>query len=197
MTLVLDLGFDPRWRRLADPGFRCPACGQRHGGLPELNIEKPFEWRGGERQDASSPDIDPRNYLLEDFCVIDNRQFFIRAVAALPLLGGAGATLAFSLFVALSGADFDRYGETFDQTDQSGIGTLPGRIANRIGGFPETLDLACAVRPRTDGSRPLVFVDAPEHPLAKAQHDGITLDQALAILAAMGHDMRPGLTVVN
>ena len=197
MAFVLDLAFDPRWRRLHDPAFVCRGCGQKHGGLPELNMEKPFQWQGGERQDGHSPDIDPRNYLLEDFCVIDNRQFFIRAVLVLPILSGGGREVAFSPWVSLAAADFDRYGESFDAPDQSRMGALPGRLANRIGGFPDTLGLPCAIRPQDGGARPLIGLDAEGHPLAKAQRDGLTFEQALDFYAAVGHDLRSGLTVVN
>jgi hypothetical protein len=197
MTFALDLAFDPRWRRLHDPGFVCPACGQRHGGLPEFNLEKPFQWQGGEKQDASSPDIDPRNYLLEDFCVIGNRAFFLRGVILLPIRGGAGRTLAFSAWVEVPARDFDRYGDSFAAPDQSKMGPMAGRLANLIGGFPDTLGLSCALSPQDGGLRPLIGLDAEGHPLAAAQRDGVTLEQALDFLAAVGHDLRPGLRVVN
>ncbi len=197
MTPALDLNLDPRWKRLHDPAFVCRACGQKHGGVFSLNLEKPFHWQGGERQDGRSPDIDPRNYLLEDFCVIDNRQFFIRCVLDLPILGSGGKIFSFSTWVALSAQDFDRYGDSFDSPDQSSIGTLAGTLANRLGSFPETLGLACAVRPQKGNLRPLLFIDADEHPLSRAQKNGITFEQLLDFYAASGHDIRPGLKVVN
>ncbi len=197
MTLALDLNFDPRWKRLHDPNFVCRSCGQKHGGVFSVNMDKPFDWKGGERQDGSSPDIDPRNYLLEDFCVIDNKQFFIRCVLVLPVIGSRGVDFAFSAWVAVSANDFDRYGDTFTSPDQSILGTLVGKVANRIGSFPDTLDLPCAVRPQKDNSRPLLFIDAEAHPLALAQKNGITFEQLLDFYAASGHDIRPGLTVVN
>jgi hypothetical protein len=197
MTLALDLNFDPRWKRLHDPSFVCRACGQKHGGVFPVNMEKPFPWQGGEVQNAQSPDIDPRNYLLEDFCVIDNRQFFIRCVIVLPIIGGGGAELSFSTWVAVSSADFDRYGDSFDSPDQSSLGTFPGKLANRIGSFADTLDLPCAVRPQKGNDRPLLFIDAEDHPLAKVQKSGITFEQVLDFYAASGHDIRPGLKVVN
>jgi hypothetical protein len=196
MALALDLSLDPRWRRLHDPSFACPACGQKHAGLPELNMEKPFPWQGGEKQDPNAPDIDPRNYLLEDFCVIDNRQFFIRAALELPILGG-GKSAALSCWVAVASGDFDRYGDSFDSPTQSAMGSFAGKIANRFGAFGETLDLPCAVRPQDNRQRPLIGIDHDSHPLALAQRKGITLDQVLDFYAACRHDLRPGLKVVN
>jgi hypothetical protein len=155
------------------------------------------QWQGGERQRGDSPDIDPRNYLLEDFCVIDNRQFFIRSVIALPILGSGGVEFAFSAWVSVSAGDFDRYGEGFDARDQDKMGSFPGKLANRVGAFGETLDLPCVVRPQPGTDRPLLFIDADGHPLAKAQTTGLTFEQLLDFYAAHGHDIRPGLRILN
>jgi hypothetical protein len=197
MTLALDLNFDPRWKRLHDPSFVCRACGQKHGGVFSVNMEKPFQWQGGEMQKGDALDIDPRNYLLEDFCVIDNKQFFIRCVLEMPVIGSGGTVFSFSTWVSLSAQDFDRYGDSFDSPDQSTLGTLAGKIANRLGAFPDTLELPCAVRPQKGNLRPLLFIDSEEHPLAKAQKSGITFEQLLDFYAASGHDIRPGLRIVN
>jgi hypothetical protein len=197
MTAALDLRFDPRWRRLHDPSVVCRVCGQRHAGVFEMNMDKPLQWQGGERHEGDASDIDPRNYLLEDFCVIDNRQFFIRAVIELPILGGEGAKLSFSAWVSVSASDFDRYGDSFASPDQTSLGTISGRLANRIGSFPETLDLSCAVRPQKGDLRPLVFIDSTDHPLAMAQRNGLSFEKLLDFYAASNHDMRPGLSVLN
>jgi hypothetical protein len=200
MTSVPDITNDPRWRRLNDAGFMLKTFGVTQPGLFTFDLEKPLAWEGGPPQDPNAADIDPRNYLLQDFCVIDNRQFFIRTVLELPILGTSGqsssknTSMAFSLWVSVSALHFDRYGDTFNLANQSELGTFPGKIANRLGSFPETIDLACTVFPQNGDKRPLLAIDDGDHALGQAQRHGVTLDHLLDFYAACGFDIRAALS---
>ncbi len=193
-TLASDITSDPRWRRLNDALFMHETFGLTQPGLFTFDLAKPLAWQGGPPQDPNAPDIDPRNYLLQDFCVIDNRQFFIRTVLELPVAGAGDSRLAFSLWASVSALHFDRYGDTFSFANQSEMGTFPAKVANRLGSFANTIDVACTVFPQNDGKRPLLAIDDGTHELGQAQRGGLSVDQLLDLYAACGFDMRPALS---
>jgi hypothetical protein len=194
MPTVFDITTDLRWRRLNDANFMQQTFGVTQPGLFTFDLAKPLAWEGGPPQDPNAPDIDPRNYLMQDFCVIDNRQFFIRTVLELPVAGAGGAAIAFSLWASVSALHFDRYGDTFSLANQSEMGTFPAKIANRLGTFADTLDLACTIYPQNNGKRPLLAIDYGAHVLGQAQRSGLSLDHLLDFYAACGFDMRPALS---
>jgi hypothetical protein len=61
----------------------------------------------------------------------------------------------------------------------------------------ETLGQTCTVRPRNGGARPLVTLNAADHPLAQQQAKGISLDRMLDLFAASGLDLRPALAITH
>jgi len=68
-------------------------------------------------------------------------------------------------------------------------GTWFGRIANRLEGYADTLNLKCHVLPQDWRQRPLVRLEATDHPLAVEQQTGITFDRLLELYALNGHDL--------
>jgi hypothetical protein len=63
-------------------GFTCGACGQYHAGL-SLNIafNAPVYW-----DQIPEAERDNRGELTPDFCNIDDRDFFVRGLIAIPIL---------------------------------------------------------------------------------------------------------------
>lgn len=188
---MIDLRNDPRWLRLSDPYF---TAGPFTGGSFELDIDRPAIWTGGDPV-GGDDDFDPDNFLSQDFCIIDDRQFLIHCNTELPILGGGGKALAFGIWAEISRASFGAYFNTFDEPDQSGLGQLAGSFANRLSGFAETLGQPCTLRPRGGRHRPLVLLNDMDHPLAQAQRHGITLDRLLDLYAASGIDLKQAVTV--
>ncbi|MGC2696613.1 MAG: DUF2199 domain-containing protein, partial [Candidatus Angelobacter sp.] len=86
--------------------------------------------------------------------------------------------------------------EAFDEIDEYWqtpereklIGPYKGRINNGLAEYsPSTFNLKCTIRIQPVGSRPLFFIDEPEHPLAIEQHDGISLERVQQIASALIH----------
>ena len=62
-----------------------------------------------------------------------------------------------------------------------------GWLCNRISIYPETNSLRTNLHLRNDGLRPAIELEPTEHPLAVEQRNGITLDRAQEIIAALSH----------
>jgi hypothetical protein len=189
---MLDLRNDPRWMRLNDPLFR---SGGFTGGTFDLDADRPAAWTGGEPV-RGDDDFDPNNFLADDFCIIDDKRFFIRGVVELAIIGSGGKTLAYAIWAEVSRASFGAYFKALD-TPSTPAGLIVGTFANQVSGFLGTLGQPCTVRPRPGGYRPLVTLNDAGHPLAQAQQRGVTLDRLLELYAAAGVDLRPALAVTH
>jgi hypothetical protein len=186
-----DLRNDPRWMRLNDPLFL--AAGVR-GGTFDMDVDRPAAWTGGEPV-GGDEDFDPNNFLSDDFCIIDDKHFFIRCIVELPILGGGGKSMGFAAWAEISRASFGAYFRSLDGAEA--VDHIAGSFANRLNGFPDTLGLACTIRVRGGNFRPLAMMNASEHPLAQQQARGITLDRMLDLYAASGVDLRPALAMTH
>ena len=97
--------------------LRLPQCKMRHSGLPALVYEEP----AAGLDESGNPRA--LNRIGKDFCVIDDRHFFVRTVFEIPILGQA-LPLEWGVWGSLSQANFQRYRETFDDTDQRKLGGM-------------------------------------------------------------------------
>ena len=136
------------------------------------------------------PDSTARSSRLsEDLCILGGDSFFIRCVLELPIIGSGGQSLGIGVWSSLSKPNFDLYVDTFDSGEQGGLGPWFGWFSNQLKGYPDTLNLKCRVHPRGGRERPWVELEPTEHPLAREQRDGITLDRVLELHALNGHDL--------
>lgn len=166
--------------------WTCRTCKQPHTGAFDLACHRPDPWNGDDRYEPNSAIRLDGDFLSEDFCVIGGEHFMVRCVLEIPVHGLKGR-FAFGCWGSLKREDFEIYLEHFDS------GTLPDNLpwfswlVNDLGCFETTEPLACWMSPRSDRQRPVLEVDAPDHPLARAQTDGISPEELLEIYACHGH----------
>jgi hypothetical protein len=190
---AVDLTNDPRWRRLWDRPWTCQVCQVEHHGLMDMSLAKPFIWRGAEDLAPNGALDLTGNFLSEDFCVLEGQHFFVRGVLQIPILGSNGYRFGVGAWSTLSRDNFTRYVDTFDGGEQGDLGPWSGWFSNRINGYPDTINLKCMVRPRSERQRPRIELVQHGHPLTLDQQRGITFDRLLDLLATWGHDVRPSL----
>lgn len=191
MTALKD---DPRWRRVHNRPWKCLSCDDLHFGLPDLGSDAPDFWTGSLEKAENDDARGAENILTEDFCIINGKDFFVRAVLPLPIIGAEGETFGLGVWVSLSEKNFTLYNETFGADEQSHLGPWFGWFCNSLKGYPDTLSLKTQVHPADDGKRPWIELEATDHPLAVEQRDGISFDRILELYALNGHDMRSALT---
>ena len=160
--------------------FVCSVCNSVHDGLPALGMRLPDYWRGLSEKERA------RGGCGSDLCRTSDGHFFVRAVLVLPMIDGPEASFEFGVWCSLSEVNFQRYSGSFDDNDQSKLGSMSSYLSNEIRHFPGSLSLRADLRPQDDRQRPLVELEPTDHPLAVAQHDGIRYQRVLEILHDQG-----------
>lgn len=174
-----------RQRRQGAFEYKCGECGELHRGSPSFSYRRPPHV-----SDIPEPERETRVFLTSDLCVIDDEDFFIRALLEIPIIG-VDEPFAWGVWVTHSQENFLRYQDTYDD-DQTGDGafgwlpvTMPGYDRADDGGLIE--NIPCDVYWRSEGLRPLVIPQESDHPLYKDVKDGISRKRAEQLaLEAMG-----------
>ncbi len=139
---------------------------------------EPYEENGALRTDG--------DFLSEDFCVIEGKNFFVRGVLLIPIQG-VDEPFGFGVWSTLSRKNFDIYVDGFDDSDYSDWGPWTSWFSTALADFGDTLIKPAWVQPRPDRQRPLVWLHDDDHPLSAAQRNGIKAERVLQIYAAYGH----------
>lgn len=161
--------------------YRCATCGQDHEGLPDVGANVPAQW-----WDVPEDERDGRIKLTSDTCIVDDRDYLIRGVIELPVLDW-GEPFGFGVWVSQKRENFLTYVENF-QSDR--IGPFFGWLCTHIDFYTEeTLLLKTRAHFRGGGQRPFIELEPTDHPLAREQRNGISLDRAWAIVH---HYLAPG-----
>jgi hypothetical protein len=177
------------WTKLASHEYVCSGCGETHRGIPELACGKPEQWPGDENKQPNSTVRTSKNALTEDFCILDGKHFFVRAILYLPIKEFEKEKFGFGVWTTLSKENFDIYCENFDRNDQGDFGPWFGWFSNRLKGYPDTLNLKCQVYPQFERLRPLIELGATDHPLALEQKEGVSINRIFELLSMNGHDI--------
>jgi hypothetical protein len=112
--------------------------------------------------------------------VIDSREYYIRAVLEIPIVGGE-TVFTFGVWSSLSEANFKR--EQKLASDPSRVDEPPyfGWLSNRIWQYPDTLSLKCNVISRPPGQRPRIELEPTDHLLSVEQRNGISHDRLMEL----------------
>ena len=164
---------------MSDFRFTCACCGKEIVGIPDIAFQWPHAY-----EVLSEEDRVARALIGSDLCVIDGRDYFIRAVCMIPVRGG-DRQFGWGVWVSLSGENFGRYSGSFDDSDQSKLGPMFGWFSNLLPGYPDTLSLKTSVEPQDNNQRPLVWIsdEHADHPLYREQTQGIGLEDLSRLYA--------------
>jgi hypothetical protein len=155
-------------------GFRCHTCGKWHEGLPlDYAYDAPYYWSEGLRSDADS-------FLNSDFCVIKKKDFFIRCLIEVPVIGH-DEPFRWGVWTSLSKSNFDKMVDLWHDPKLLDEPAYFGWLSNSIDLYPETLNLKTNVQSTDIGQRPYLLLEATEHPLSIEQRSGITLQRVREI----------------
>jgi hypothetical protein len=88
---------DPRWQALHSEDRICPSCGRTHHGLFDLAIDRPVHFLDGGEPKPNRDIWSSAHILTEDFCIINNEDFFIRCVLELPIRGVADTKFSYGV----------------------------------------------------------------------------------------------------
>lgn len=155
------------------PTFKCEFCGQEHDELlRDLAYMYPADYF--EVPEDERPE---RIRVNDDLCVIDDSDFYIRGVLALPIRNSA-EEFRWGVWAKVRKADFDRYLELWDSAlvapEPASIGELSGGIAE----YPDTDMLDVRVVLQAGNQRPRFYVVSEKNQLGIDQRSGITEEKA-------------------
>jgi len=146
----------------------CSKCGKEH---PLEELELTFR-----RPDhAASLSTDDRARLVRensDLCVIEGKQFFVRALLPLPV-ESREAPYCIGLWVEVTQAAFERVYDLWDSDEQLHEPPFAVRIANEIPTPGGSLGLHAELRLTGPTTRPEVFLQPSQHQLYIEQARGI------------------------
>jgi hypothetical protein len=158
------------------PQYQCAICGQQHEGIPAFHADRPTPyWDVPENKRAS--DV----FLTSDSCVIAGRFFFVRGCLEIPIRD-VDDFLTWGVWVSLKEENFFIWQENYDTIRRSQLGPFFGWLCTRLPIYPDTLHLKTMMHLRDDSSRPRIELEPSDHPLAKDQRDGISIQRALEIV---------------
>ncbi len=162
------------------PVYTCEICGHVHDDLLlDIGYKRPgayFKIPAEERQ--------TRIQITVDWCSIDDTEFYIRGVLALPIQGSL-EEFCWGVWAQIQKHDFYRYSELWD--DEQAINEPPfmGVLSGEIGVYPASDGLPVRIQLQSEGQRPRFWVMDEQHPLAIDQQLGITHMSVQAMVASL------------
>lgn len=164
--------------------WTCKCCGRTYSRLPlSYGFSAPdYLYFVPEAERPS------RTILDRYICAIDDQDFFLRGCLEIPIIGRE-EKFVWTLWMSLSKQSLKRFVDLTALPVPADEPPRLGRIGNALPGYPVTLEMRGRLHFRGDGLVPLVRLDDADHPLARDQRDGISLDrlQELAPLIMPGH----------
>jgi hypothetical protein len=160
-------------------GYTCACCQGVHDGLPPaIGFEAPIYWQ---------PEMRDRKgcTLTSDTSVIDDQEFFIRAVLRIPVVD-AEQDFEWGVWVSQSEANFRLRRRLRNRLQPHRVPETFGWLANELPGYePSTLNLKTMLQPDPSPRlRPFVDLELTDHPLSVEHHEGITVARVRELAAA-------------
>ena len=160
----------------------CSTCGQSHSGVPTgYTYEAPWIWYTVAEKERSQ-----RCFLNADYCVIDNKHFFILGCLEIPIIG-AEEPFIWGVWVSLSKTNFEREQSLARNPERIHEPSYFGWLSSKIEMYPDTATLKTNVHTRKVGAKPFIELEATDHPLSEEQHKGITRGRLVQITEQIQH----------
>ena len=164
--------------------FTCELCQEEHD-IENLafGAEKPDPWFALSEEEQLASEISL------DQCVIrlaHQTDYFVRACLEVPIIGRE-SNFSWGVWVSLSQKSYDEFAETLDDPDRVELGPYFGWLCTALPFYPETRGMKTLVHQCDVGLRPLVQLQATDHPLAVHQHKGMPLAELQRIVRELIH----------
>lgn len=159
--------------------YRCGACGEIHRGLPDVSFAAPLAYYALPQHERLA-----RAVLSRDACVLDDRDYFLRARLSVPVEGTA-QRFGWLVWCLVGESEFWPHWQARHDAVE-GTRRVAGALANRLPGFPDTIGLSGQLEAEGGGRLPVLRLEACPHPLAMAQDHGLAGTEALGFAQEAG-----------
>lgn len=168
------------WENRSRIRFRSAGSSAIQHGLPEVVFRLPDPV-----QKLGEAAIERRALIDGDFAILDGTRYFVRATLTVPV-SGYSDRFRWAVWVEADWRSYKAYWESYADEEPSALEPFRARLVTAIDGFHRSSGLIVRVRPSTNGDRPALTVINRNHPLGRAQRDGISPQQAVAHARTVG-----------
>lgn len=159
---------------LAGLHWKCNKCDEWHSGpMLDIAFDKPHYWNDKRAETNES-------FLNADYCAIEDRDFFVRGVIELPIIG-TGKSFRWGVWGSLKHENFEKVLKTHDDPKGSELEPMFSWLSSQITDYPDTLSLKMYAHIQGPGKRPHFELQESDHPLAMEYHRGITPERVREI----------------
>jgi len=173
---------------LASLRWKCGSCDEWHEGpCLDIGFNSPFYWNNA-NENGTRWSILPsggiekfgKSFLDEEYCAVDDEDFFVRGVIELPILGSA-ETFRWGVWGSLSQANFETLLKADQSEERSDFEPMFSWLSTQISSYPDTLSLKMYAHIQEPGTRPQFSLEPSDHPLAQEFRHGITPERVKQI----------------
>jgi hypothetical protein len=180
---------------LADLRWKCHSCDEWHTGpCLDFGYDAPYYWREEKEEDSRNRSSLPsrsknsRNaFLNEDYCAIDDHDFFVRGIIHLPIIGTA-ETFRWGVWGSLSRDNFQKLLQMDNDPNRVELPPMFSWLSSRIPEYPDTLNLKMYAQIQKPGWRPHFELEPTDHPLSQEYHQGIGPERVKEIMMRRLHE---------
>ena len=174
---------------LADLRWKCGSCEEWHTGpCLDFSTSSPYYWSKEHEKVSRRFNLLPNwskkhktTFLDEDYCAIDDKDFFVRGIIHLPIIGAA-ETFRWGVWGSLSRDNFEKLRQMDDDPKRTELAPMFSWLSTQIPEYPDTLNLKMYTHVQEPGSRPTFSLEPTDHPLSQQYHKGITPERVKEIM---------------
>ena len=122
-----------------------------------------------------------KTFLDEDYCAINDDDFFVRGIIHLPIVGAA-ETFRWGVWGSLSRENFETLLKKHEDPKRIELPAMFSWLSTQIPEYPDTLSLKMYGHIQEPGLRPHFRLEQTDHPLSLEYHKGITPERVKEIM---------------
>ena len=166
--------------------WKCRSCNELHSGVFDLGMASPSVWPDEETIEPNAALSFDRNFLSEDFCVIDGENFIVRGVLKF-YVEGLEKEFGFGVWSSLSKANFENYLEIFDDGIEEVGPEWSSWFCSDLSYFGKTVGEKAWVVAQPNRQRPLIQMMDDTTVLGRAHKNGLAASTLIEIFEYYGH----------
>jgi hypothetical protein len=176
---------------LAGLKWKCSSCEEWHTGpCLDFSYHAPFYWTKEHEEASRRETLLPgwgqerrsRTFLNEDYCAINDQDFFVRGIIKVPIIGTA-EEFCWGVWGSLSRENFGTLLKRHDDPRRSDIPAMFSWLSSQIPQYPDTLSLKMYTHIQDSNLRPYFELEPTDHPLSEEYHKGITPQRVKELMA--------------
>jgi len=173
---------------LANLRWKCGSCEEWHtGACLDFSHYSPYYWTQEHEEVSSRNNLLPGTinerptFLDEDYCAIEDHDFFVRGNIHLQIIGSA-ETFRWGVWGSLSHENFETLQRMAEDPKRVELPPMFSWLSTQIDGYPDTVNLKMYAHIQEPGWRPNFELERTDHPLSKEYHNGITAERVKEIM---------------